>query len=469
MPTTAIPRRYANLKPPSFDEQDLRAYVIAFAHEHPDEELPTVRALKERFGGGHTRILRIRRAVAADLGREEPLIRSSERARTTRLADQLAGLAAALTPLLTVVKDKAAQPAPIVDWDAVIKSWTFLGKHWEDINDSLDGLEREQVSMTGRQFDLFEMLSLRLQADSHLSEALRGGLHDLRVHQSQQTERLLDAIQGVLQGAASRPSPPKNDSRIEVLERLLSSLQAGQQQLARSVQDLSEQTARKHHGLDSAADRLEAAAQTLTETSASTRQEPTLQRFDEAARTIEQGLRAAADHVQQSMASSQASLTAALDLRISTIDASINAVTAKEQRRTADSDARTQEGIQLISAQLTQFSESLTKAIERQRRAGDRTAARSAEKMSDVLHAVERLARRRPPAGMRLHDDSLEAIDTVLKKRIAGLVRVRKSASKQKPKGTGKGASRSVKARGMQRASKGRGRVTRGTVRPFRR
>lgn len=58
--------RYAHLARPAFDENDLRKHVVEHHAKHG--ALPTVRALREKFGGGNSRLIRIRQGVEVELG-----------------------------------------------------------------------------------------------------------------------------------------------------------------------------------------------------------------------------------------------------------------------------------------------------------------------------------------------------------------------------------------------------------------
>lgn len=58
--------RYAHLARPAFDENELRDHLIEHHAQHG--ALPTVRALREKFGGGNSRLIRIRQSVEVELG-----------------------------------------------------------------------------------------------------------------------------------------------------------------------------------------------------------------------------------------------------------------------------------------------------------------------------------------------------------------------------------------------------------------
>lgn len=83
--------RYAHLARPAFAEIDLRAHLLE--HHAAHGELPRVRALRARFGGGNSRLVRIRQSVEVELG-----LRDAERS-PRRTLHRLESVTARLTDL----------------------------------------------------------------------------------------------------------------------------------------------------------------------------------------------------------------------------------------------------------------------------------------------------------------------------------------------------------------------------------
>lgn len=89
--------RYAHLAKPAFAENELREHLIE--HHAMHRALPSVRALRETFGGGNSRLTRIRQGVEVELG-----LRAVERSprrmlgRLETVTSRLADLGATWSP-----------------------------------------------------------------------------------------------------------------------------------------------------------------------------------------------------------------------------------------------------------------------------------------------------------------------------------------------------------------------------------
>lgn len=405
-------------------------------------ELPRYRDLQARFSAGPERIRRLRRHAETELGMTSARwYRRADRGSTDgidpaaaqRLLEAIDQLTQRLEERATAIQP-AAPPTASIDWQALRASWDYLGERGGDIHLRLNDLVGDQERVADRIVQLHRLVEDRQYGLTAAADALVEDARAILKRQDEAVRELLRAAKAAA-GARRHEDASAIEKRLDSFGDVLKGLQAGQQQLAGTVQRLSEQTARKHHGLDAAADRLEEAARTLTLASDSTeaQQSAAVQRLETAAGVLDRAASDAAARAKQDLAAERSAISQAFEPRLKEIDQKLTGIAVAIQDAPESADVDLQGEIRAlggdVGTQLADLSATIGKAIDRQRRAGDRAAARAGRGLEELLDAVQALGRRRPPRATRLHEDSLQAIDAAIARRLAAAERARKKAA----------------------------------------
>lgn len=428
--------RYAALQPPKFVESELRAYLRA---EHRQRrQLPTLREIKARFGGGATRIHRIRRSVEVELGLREPEVRPQ---RVRRAAGRLERLIESLERLLGDSTIGAAAPArdpgirelarspssdTAADWKALRKSWDYLGDRHDAIHQRLDAVAHQQDRMADHLLRVFDLVTNR-------QRGWLGAAEQFQQHADDFLDRQESVLARLAQSERRRGDDKALDQRLDSLAQGVAQIIDGQQRLGVTMQDLSRHTGRIHHGLEAAADRLEDASTKLTDAgeAAVSRQAAALKRLETTAGALDQAARDADARAEHAIMADRGALTATLEARLEDLDQKLTLLGDKVVDA-APADVDLTSALRALGEQLgTQIAEASAttgNAIERQRSASDRGGARTRQALGELLEAVTTLGRRRPPRTVHLHEDSLQAIDATMARRFTAAARARNRA-----------------------------------------
>lgn len=432
--TSTLPR---GRQPAAYDEAALRSYLQAQwdAHrrlptyaqlQHGDPEQPDV----PRFGGSLTRLVRLRRAFLAEV---DPTSVAASQHRLSRV-------------------EKA------------------VDKNTDRTEHAIDLIEGNELGEAVRDLQsLADSLRLQINTRDVRTQTLQAELSGLRkelqplLRAFSQWDQPAATASASTQVAVARSAKSSGDARAkdsDTLEELLASLKAGQTKLVESVGGVATSQAQlgqaiaevrkvaseRHHALDVVADRLEAAVdaaqtQIKTATEEQARLSLVTDRLDAAAHeflSIRQETtgavsNAAADKARTAVESrasvevaEQTKLLATVDGRLESIERAFAAALA------ASSDANDQVASvarEVAAAACVELGTAANALRALPRRA---SVDGLAERLAQIEKGVGTLLGRRPPKGIRLHDDSLGAIEEAVEKRCVRIVR-RLAALGRKP------------------------------------
>jgi hypothetical protein len=426
--------RYRVMKPPKFKESELRAFLIEQHDTQPTAPLPTVRALRAKFGGGSTRILRIRRTVAAELG--------------VRPTDDLALRSRVVVDRLERVCErlKATTREPATG-TAVVIPFPTRGPAPDSSDPLLRRIAVELADVASR---------IRSQHDRSETNRSLAAIQD-------RLETLQQAVDA-LRSRIDQPAPPLAHTDASIASRL-ESLQDGQLALAQRLGDLRRDAAQREARMETLADRIEATTGTIASEVAVAR-DATLGRLESATNAlaaaasrgieIQEAVRITALETLQRVREEAGDvhdaagrdLTAILEGRLADMGQQLATAQSEATARTVAAVAAV---VEPLGAHVTATVAAMNRSVQSQRRAADRVAARITERLGDVATSIEALGHKRPPRAVRLHAESLSAIEAAIARRVA----VRTPPRRRKPTATAN-ASRTKSAKAKEPTRTGR-------------